>query len=94
MIIKGVVSVELDYDKRDEFLRNALMDDYGSLAKGIDKLMSQTDLKRHEKEDLEYDLNLMSAIDTVLSNYLTYTEHQNFRHAWKRFVDMYQGSYS
>ncbi len=90
MIIKGTVNVELDSDQLDEVIVNALMIDYGHLAKDVQVLANRSDLKDYERKDLEHNLMLMQAIDRVMSNYMLHHEHQIFRKSWSESVFLYK----
>jgi hypothetical protein len=93
MIIKGTVNVELDGDQLSSVIIRALLEDYGHLAKDVDVLMKKNaagTIELYEIQDLDHNLMLMQAMDRVMSNYMLYHEHLNFRHTWRQFVDLYK----
>jgi hypothetical protein len=93
MIIKGTVNVELDADQTADVVVKALLLDYGYDAKEVQDLLEKgvENLEDFERKDLENHLAFMKAVDAVVSNYMLYHEHENFRRTWKKFVDLYDG---
>lgn len=91
MFIKGTINLELDLDQVEEVIVKGLLADYGSLAKDVRDLIERSaTLEDYEVKDLENNLEYMRAMDKVLSNYMLYHEHENFRRTWKEFVDLYE----
>ena len=93
MVIKGTVNVELDPDQVGDLIIEALRTDYGALALDVQELMKKNaagTIEQYELEDLDHDLMLMQAMDRVMSNYMLYHEHLNFRFTWQKFVDLYK----
>jgi hypothetical protein len=95
MIIKGTVSVELDADQTADVVVKALLLDYSYDAKEVQDLLAKgvENLEDYERGDLENHLAFMKAVDVVVSNYMLYHEHENFRRTWKKFVDLYDGEW-
>lgn len=95
MIIKGTVNVELDADQTADVVVKALLLDYSYDAKEVQDLLAKgvENLADYERGDLENHLAFMKAVDVVVSNYMLYSEHENFRRTWKKFVDLYDGEW-
>lgn len=95
MIIKGTVNVELDADQTADVVVKALLLDYSYDAKEVQDLLAKgvENLADYERGDLENHLAFMKAVDVVVSNYMLYHEHENFRRTWKKFVDLYDGEW-
>lgn len=92
MIIKGTINLELDADQLDDVIVKALQEDYMSLAKDVSVLSEKAyraEAQEYELQDLKHNLLLMKSMDYVMSNYMLYAEHQQFRKTWRKYVDMY-----
>lgn len=92
MIIKGTVNVEIDSDQVENIIVDLLKKDYTSLARDVSVLVEKAnrgEAAEYELLDLKHDLSLMKAMDYVLANYMIYSDHQQFRRTWKKYVDLY-----
>lgn len=91
MFIKATTNVELDLDQVGDVIVQALLADYHALAKDVEALRNKPNLEDYERLDLEHDLETMRAMDTVLAYYMLFSEHESFRRASKKFVELYDG---
>lgn len=91
MFIKASANVELDPDQVGDVIVQALLADYGALAKDVEALRKKKNLEDYEQMDLENNLESMKAMDTVLAYYMTYDQHETFRRTWMKFVKLYDG---
>jgi hypothetical protein len=66
--------VRLDYDTADHITRLTLINSLDSINKDIAALQKKTDLKDHEKEDLEYDQKYRKSLLIVIRYYSTPSE--------------------
>jgi hypothetical protein len=66
--------VRLDYDTADHITRLTLINSLDSINKDIAALQKKTDLKDHEKEDLEYDQKYRESLLIVIRYYSTPSE--------------------
>jgi len=66
--------VRIDYDTADHITRLTLINSLDSINKDIAALQKKTDLKDHEKEDLEYDQKYRKSLLIVIRYYSTPSE--------------------
>ena len=66
--------IEISNETVDSLFRDMLIKDYGYMIEDIKRLEAREELPKHLKEDLEHNIELAGAFETLLRYYLPITE--------------------
>lgn len=80
MKINGTVEIELDWEQEVRVVSDILKRDYASLAEDVLFFYSKLEtLDLIDKQDYEFDLEIMKNIEGVLQNYMIWSEWAAWR---------------
>lgn len=95
MLVQATATVELDFEQQSKVIVQILKNDFASLKRDVLELSaSLNSLKPYEYTDFYNNLKVLESIDGVLSYYMEYHDHKDWRSSNKDVIGLYEETYS